>query len=101
MIAGNHEFDDRELTQAWPALRERCASLSITLLECERLVLTDREGKRIRFVGTTRWSDFDLFGAAQRPRAGERAAGYFMRLMATTRRGVPLDAAGVRTEGLV
>ena len=23
MIAGNHEFDEREITQAWPALRGR------------------------------------------------------------------------------
>ena len=99
LVAGNHEFDDREITQAWPALRERCASLSITLLECETLVLTDREGQRIRFVATTRWSDFDLFGAAQRERA-MRAAGYFMKIMNATRHGAVLDAAGVRAEAL-
>ena len=99
LVAGNHEFDDREITQAWPALRERCASLSITLLECETLVLTDREGQRIRFVATTRWSDFDLFGTAQRERA-MRAAGYFMKIMNATRHGAVLDAAGVRAEAL-
>jgi len=99
MIAGNHEFDERELTQAWPALRERCARLAITLLECERLVLTDREGQRIRFVGTTRWSDFDLFGAQQRERA-MRAAGYFVKIMRATRHGAVLDAVGVREESL-
>ncbi|MEO8805563.1 MAG: metallophosphoesterase [Burkholderiaceae bacterium] len=99
MIAGNHEFDEREITQAWPALRERCARLAITLLECERLVLTDREGKRIRFVGTTRWSDFDLFGAKQRERA-MRAAAYFVKIMRATRHGAVLDAAAVREESL-
>jgi hypothetical protein len=50
-------------------------------------------------LGTTRWSDFDLFGVAQRPRAA-RAAEYFMRLMATTRQGRPFDAAAVREEAL-
>ena len=49
-VAGNHEFDEREITQAGPALRSRCTELCIRLLECESLVLTDRAGKRIRFV---------------------------------------------------
>ena len=53
-VAGNHEFDERELTQAWPALRERCAQLGIRLLECESIVVPDRAGQRIRFVATTR-----------------------------------------------
>ena len=98
-VAGNHEFDERELTQAWPALRERCAHIGLRLLECESLVLTDRAGRRIRFVATTRWSDFDLFGAAQRERA-MRAASYFMKIMRATRHGAPLEAAGVRDEAL-
>lgn len=35
-VAGNHEFDRRELRSAWPALRARCESLGITLLEREQ-----------------------------------------------------------------
>ena len=27
VIAGNHEFDDREIGDAWPALRAHCAHL--------------------------------------------------------------------------
>jgi hypothetical protein len=99
-VAGNHEFDGREVTEAWRALREHCAALSITLLERERLVLTDALGARIRFVATTRWSDFDLFGAAQRDRS-MRAASYFMRLMQATRHGMPFDATAVRDEALL
>lgn len=99
-VAGNHEFDDREITQTWPALRERCTQLGIRLLECETLVLTDAAGKRVRFVATTRWCDFDLFGVAQRERA-MRAASYFMKIMRATRHGAPLDAAAVREEALV
>jgi hypothetical protein len=98
-IAGNHEFDERELTQAWPALRAHCTELGIRLLECETLVLADRAGKRIRFVATTRWSDFDLFGPAQRERA-LRAGGYFVKIMRATRHGAPLDATAVRDEAL-
>lgn len=98
-VAGNHEFDSRELGQAWPALRDRCAGLGIRLLECERLVLADAAGRRIRFVGTIRWNDFDLFGAARRERA-MRAAGYALRRMNATRRGAPFDAAALRAEAL-
>ena len=98
-VAGNHEFDGRDIDAAWPALRERCVALGLTLLERESLVVTSAAGRRLRFVATTRWSDFDLFGADHRERA-MRAAGYFMRLMAATRHGRPFDAAQVRDEAL-
>lgn len=99
MVAGNHEFDGRELNEAWPALREHCARLGITLLEQETLVLAGDDGRRIRFAGTVRWSDFDLFGPAQRERA-MRAASYFQRVMNSRWRGQPFDAAAVREAGL-
>lgn len=98
-IAGNHEFDGRELDEAWPALRERTARLGWTLLERQSTVLTDRQGQRVRFIGTIRWSDFNLFGP-QRQESSMRAAAYFMRLMRSTRQGRAFDAAGVREEAL-
>ena len=99
VVAGNHEFDGRELSTAWPALRDHCARHGLQLLQREATIVVAADGRRVRFVGATRWSDFDLFGAAQRERA-ERAAGYFLRLMAATRDGQPFDVAGVRDEGL-
>ncbi len=99
VVAGNHEFDFRELDSAWPALRDACARLGFSLLQRESTVITAADGRRVRFAGATRWSDFALFGAAGRERA-ERAAGYFLRLMSATRAGRPFDAAAVRTEGL-
>jgi hypothetical protein len=98
-VAGNHEFDGRELNAAWPALRERTSRLGWTLLERQSTVLTDRQGRRVRFVGTIRWSDFDLFGPT-RQESAMRAAAYFMRLMRSTRRGRPFDAPAVREEAL-
>lgn len=98
-VAGNHEFDGRDLGQAWGGLRERTQDLGWTMLERESTVLTGRDGRRVRFVGTIRWSDFDLFGP-QRRAVAERAAAYFMKLMKTTRDGQPFDAAGVRQESL-
>jgi hypothetical protein len=98
-VAGNHEFDAREWQQAWPALRQRCGELGLRLLECESVVRTGADGRRIRFLGTTRWSDFDAFGPAQQARC-LRAGGYFMRVMRATLDGAPFDAAAVRAQAL-
>lgn len=99
MVAGNHEFDGRELTEAWPALRARCEALGIVLLERESRVVTDAAGARIRVVATVRWCDFDLFGESGRATA-MRAASYYMRIMRSTRHGVAFDPEGVREEAL-
>ena len=99
MVAGNHEFDGRDLVTAWPALRRHCDRFGIRLIERESLVLTSAAGRRVRFVGTVRWSDFELFGAAGRARA-MRAANYFLKLMAAQRAGAPLDAELMRDESL-
>jgi len=98
-VAGNHEFDGRDLKQAWPALREHCERFGIMLLECETLVLTARDGARLRFLGTVRWCDFDAFGANGRERA-LRAGAYFQRVMAATIDAAPFDAIAVRNEAL-
>jgi hypothetical protein len=99
MVAGNHEFDGREVDEAWPALRARCGDSGIRLLERERLVIQDAEGARIRFVATVRWCDFDLYGEEGRATA-MRAASYYMRIMRSTRHGVAFDPPGVREEAL-
>lgn len=99
VVAGNHEFDGRDFDRASAGLRDLCARLGFSFLERESLLHTSASGQRVRVLGSTRWSDFDLFGAEQRPRA-ERAAAYFLRLMATTRDGQPFEAEAVREEGL-
>lgn len=99
MVAGNHEFDGRDLVHAWPELRARCAQFGIRLIERESLRLTSASGLRWRIVGTVRWSDFDLFGDAERERA-MRAAAYFLKLMGATRDGAELTPEGLRAESL-
>jgi hypothetical protein len=99
MVAGNHEFDQRELDQAWPALRQRSRQCGLRLMERESLVVTDARGRRIRFVGTIRWCDFDLFGAARRERC-MRAARYFVDVQRSTQGGRAFDAPAVRAEAL-
>jgi hypothetical protein len=99
VVAGNHEFDGRDITQAWPALRQHCANYGLTLLERESVVLSSRDGARLRFVGSVRWCDFDAFGPKGRERA-LRAGAYFQRVMAARRDGAPFDAVAVRGEAL-
>ena len=99
-VAGNHEFDGRELNEAWPALRERCTRLGLTLLECEHVVLPAPDGRRIRFVGSVRWCDFDAFGPT-RFESALRAGAYFQRVMGATLHGASFDAEAVRREALV
>ncbi len=98
-VAGNHEFDGREIDDAWPALRERCAQLGLTLLERESRLLNAADGRRIRFVGTVRWCDFNVFGPA-RLESALRAGSYFQRVMGATKAGALFDAPAVRQEAL-
>jgi hypothetical protein len=99
VVPGNHEFDRRDVDSAALGLRRLCDALGFVWLEHAEHRATGADGRCIRFLGTTRWSDFDTFGPAQRERA-ERATAYFMRLMAATRHGRPFDGAQVRTQGL-
>jgi hypothetical protein len=98
-VAGNHEFDDREMSTTWPALRAQCVERGFEFLERESTLKVGADGRRIRFVATTRWCDFNLFGDAQRERV-LRAANYFMKVQGSTLHGLPFDAAAVRLEAL-
>jgi hypothetical protein len=98
-VAGNHEFDNRDVDQAALDLRAHCESLGIRMLQRDQAILADDRGRRIRFCGTVRWSDFDLFGAAGQAKA-LRAGSYFQRVMGASRAGRPFDAEAVRALGL-
>ncbi len=99
VVAGNHEYDGRDFDTAQRDLRGLCADLGFTFLEREATVFTAADGQHVRFLGTTRWSDFDLFGPSGQARA-LRAAEYFLRVMGTTRQAQPFDATAVRAEAL-
>ena len=98
-VPGNHEFDRRDVDEAGEALRAHVTALGLRMLDDEALVLADAEGRRVRFVGSTRWCDFDAFGPAGRERA-MRAGGYFQKVMQSTRHGEPFGVDAVRALGL-
>lgn len=98
VVAGNHEFDGRDLVASVQDFKALCQSLGFRLLHRSECVLADLSGRRVRFLGTPRWSDFALFGAAGQAKA-ERAAAYYIRLMKATRAGQPLDVPTMQQEG--
>ena len=98
-VPGNHEYDGRDFDLARAGLERLADQLGFIMLDNARCVRTDSQGRRVRFVGSTRWSDFDVFGPKERPRA-MRAASYFQRVMAATRDDTSFDAVAVRAEAV-
>jgi hypothetical protein len=98
-VPGNHEFDGRDVDEALAGLRDHARQLGLTLLEQDQVILQTRDGRAIRFLGTTRWCDFDLFGPEQRARS-MRAAAYFVKVMKAQRDGAVFDPPAVREEAL-
>lgn len=105
-VPGNHEYDTFDFDEAHARLRDTCERLGITWLERETQVFGD-----IRFLGTTLWTDFDALVTAQ-DRAAQspagmlrkrekafRAANFYLRKAATTRRGEPWLAEGWYEQG--
>lgn len=95
VVPGNHEFDRRDVDDAREALRAHVKALGLRMLDDESVVLADAAGRRVRFVGSTRWCDFDAFGPSGRDRA-MRAGGYFQKVMQSTRQGDVFDVVAVR-----
>ena len=98
-VPGNHEYDGTDYDETRREIAREARAAGVTLLDRSTEVLTDADGRRIRFVGATRWSDFDLLGRNERQRCAAAAERY-LRLMRSSRRGGPLDAAAVRDLGV-
>lgn len=93
-VPGNHEFYGGNIagTVAW--LKARCAGTRIHVLDNDQIVLGG-----VRFLGTTLWTDFMLFGAGELCTAAMQEATRFMRDFTTIRAGdalfTPADSAAL------
>lgn len=98
-VPGNHEYDTLDFDAAHLRLRETCERLGMVWLEREiyNAPWTDRQGRALRFVGTTLWTDFDALGAREK---AYRAANYYLKKTGTTRRGEPFLSEQLREQGL-
>ena len=98
-VPGNHEYDGLDYAHTHARLRDTCDRLGITWLEREVLTLG-----RVRFIGSTLWSDFDAFAGAeidltrqlQLRQKAYRAADYYLRKNTTLRQGAPMLADAIR-----
>jgi predicted phosphodiesterase len=70
-VPGNHEYYDGELTEVGAALRERTADSPVRILDNREAIIDG-----VRFVGTTLWTDFELFGRKTRDPAMEESLRY-------------------------
>jgi predicted phosphodiesterase len=73
-VAGNHEFYGSRVAGTRELLRELCAGTRVHLLDDGEVRL-----QGVRFLGTTLWTDFDIFGPGPARETGIAAASRFMR----------------------
>jgi Icc-related predicted phosphoesterase len=63
-VAGNHEFYDNNIDALTEYLREVAQRMGVHFLERDAVTLGG-----VRFLGTTLWTDFELYGADKRDEA--------------------------------
>jgi predicted phosphodiesterase len=99
-VPGNHEYDGQDFDEAHARLRATCERLGLVWLERETHLCpwTDRQGRPVRLVGTTLWTDFAALGTPER---AYRAANYYLKKAGTTRRGKPYLAEQLREQALL
>ena len=73
-VPGNHEFYGGSISGTIAELKQRCVGTNVRVLDDEEAVF---EG--VRFLGTTLWTDFMLFGAGEKRAAAMQEAQRFMR----------------------
>lgn len=73
-VAGNHEFYGASLAGTARALREASAGTQVRVLDDEQVVIGG-----VRFLGTTLWTDFLLFGDGEGRARAQVEAQRFMR----------------------
>jgi predicted phosphodiesterase len=81
-VPGNHEFYGGSIEGTLEALKALSEGTRVRVLDDEAVVIDG-----VRFLGTTLWTDFMLFGAGERRAAAMREAERFMRDFSRIRSG--------------
>jgi hypothetical protein len=110
-VPGNHEYDALDFDAAHARLRETCERLGMVWLEREvwQPSVRDTQGRPLRFIGTTLWTDFDALVEPKAPLTAQlqardkafRAANFYLKKTDTTRRGDAFLAEAVRAQALL
>jgi predicted phosphodiesterase len=86
-VPGNHEFYGGSIAGTVAELKRLCAGTRIHVLDNDEVIV---EG--VRFLGTTLWTDFMLFGEGEKRHAAMREAQRFMRDFSKIRMGETAEA---------
>lgn len=81
-VPGNHEFYGDSIDETQRELRSLCTGTRIHVLDDDELILGG-----VRFLGSTLWTDFMLFGAGEQRAAAMREGRRFMRDFSCIRTG--------------
>jgi len=73
-VAGNHEFYGGSIAGTVAELKQRCAGTNVHVLDDDEVVFGG-----VRFLGTTLWTDFMLFGEGDKRAHAIREAQRFVR----------------------
>jgi predicted phosphodiesterase len=87
-VAGNHEFYGDSIAGAMRQLKQLCAGTNIRVLDCDEMIVAG-----VRFLGTTLWTDFNLFGAGAKRAAALEEAIRSMRDFSRIRAGETSDVS--------
>ena len=86
-VPGNHEFYGGSIAGSADELKRLCAGTNIRLLDSSEVIIDG-----VRFLGTTLWTDFMLFGEGEKRAAAMREALSFMRDFSRIRIGAAAQA---------
>jgi predicted phosphodiesterase len=86
-VLGNHEFYGSSIDGAARELKRLCAATHVHVLDSTEIVIG-----RVRFLGTTLWTDFDLFGKGAEKAAAMAEARRLIRDFSRIRRVGAEDA---------
>jgi predicted phosphodiesterase len=110
-VPGNHEYDALDFDVAHARLRETCERLGMVWLEREVWYprVPDAQGRPLRFIGTTLWTDFDALVDLKAPLTAQlqardkafRAANFYLKKTQTTRNDEAFLAEAVRDQALL
>jgi Icc-related predicted phosphoesterase len=89
-VPGNHEFYGGSIAGTMAELRRLCGPTGIRVLDNDEVVLSG-----VRFLGTTLWTDFMLFGEGEERAAAMREAQRFMRDFSRIEQFTPAASAAL------
>lgn len=85
-IAGNHEFYGGNIAGTLEELKRLCVGTNVRVLDSDEVIVGG-----VRFLGTTLWTDFKLFGDGTRQAAAQKEAVRWMRDFSRIRAGETSD----------